>query len=73
MKDQIAKLLNKKMNRKDFLKYTAATGLMAVGGGVLLKSAGHLDKLTNGSSSQQVASNAPAGYGASTYGGKLAQ
>ena len=44
-KEKIQKLLDTKMDRKDFLKYTAATGLMAMGGGVILKSADHLDIL----------------------------
>lgn len=67
MKQQIATLLNTEMDRKDFLKYVAAAGFMAVGGGMILQSVGGLDKLG-------LSKGAPAtkslSYGASAYGGK---
>ena len=70
MKDQIAKLLNTKVDRKGFLKYTAAAGLMTVGGGMLVKSFGNLDKLSQGSSpSAPTTTTGAYGYGASAYGG----
>ena len=67
MKDKIAKLLSTKMNRRDFLKYTAATGLMAMGGGVILKSVDHLDLLTQ---PKQQSTKIANGYGTSIYGGQ---
>lgn len=70
VKAKIAQLLDTKMDRKSFLKYTAATGLMAIGGGVILKSADHFEKLTGSSSSPQVASGYGNGYGTSAYGGQ---
>jgi predicted tellurium resistance membrane protein TerC len=69
VKAKIAQLLDTKMDRKSFLKYTAATGLMAIGGGVILKSADHFEKLTGGSS-PEVASGYGNGYGTSAYGGQ---
>ena len=65
-KEKIQKLLDTKMDRKDFLKYTAATGLMAMGGGVILKSADHLDILTKQAPKQNIAG----GYSADVYGGR---
>ena len=69
VKAKIAQLLDTKMDRKSFLKYTAATGLMAMGGGVLLKSVDHLDKIAGGPS-PEVASGYGNGYGTSAYGGQ---
>lgn len=69
MKDQVATLLKKEMDRKDFLKYLAAAGFMAVGGGMILQSVGGLDKL--GAKKQPAAKGL--GYGASAYGGKPAK
>ena len=63
MKDQVALLLKKEMDRKEFMKYMAAAGLMAVGGGLLLQSVGGLDKLGIAKSNKKV------GYGSSPYGG----
>ena len=69
LKAKIAQLLDTKMDRKSILKYTAATGLMAMGGGVLLKSVDHLDKIAGGPS-PEVASGYSNGYGTSAYGGQ---
>jgi hypothetical protein len=70
IKQQLSTLLSKEMDRKDFLKYVAAAGVMAVGGGVVLQSIGGLNKLGAGSASNQTAANSSArGYGASAYGG----
>ena len=44
IKDQVAVLLNKKMDRKDFLKYAAAAGLTAIGAGAIVNSIAGLDK-----------------------------
>lgn len=70
MKQQLTTLLSKEMDRKDFLKYMAAAGVMAMGGGVILQSLGGLDKLGLGAGQQarQEASQSY-GYGASVYGG----
>lgn len=70
MKKRIAKLLDTKMNRKDFLKYAASTGLMLAGGNMILNSINSFDKLTN---KPKVASKPQAGYGASAYGGSSSQ
>lgn len=66
MKDQVATLLKKEMDRKDFLKYIAAASVMAVGGGVILQSVGGLDKL----GVKKNAAPTSLGYGASAYGGR---
>lgn len=56
-------LLQKEMDRKDFLKHTAAMALFVVGGGVIAQS------LTKGMKLGQTKAPAAAGYGASAYGG----
>lgn len=74
MKQQFTTLLNKEMDRKDFLKYMAAAGVMAMGGGVILQSLGGLDKfgLGAGEQAQSGAQNQSIayGYGGSVYGGQ---
>ncbi|HMR72519.1 MAG TPA: hypothetical protein PKD68_00755 [Candidatus Saccharibacteria bacterium] len=63
-------LLQKEMDRKDFLKHTAAIALFVVGGGVIAQS------LTKGMKLSQTAEKAVAsgyGYGASAYGGSKAR
>lgn len=65
IKDQVAVLLNQKMDRKDFLKYVAAAGVMAVGGSMIMQSVAKLDQSSKGKKVSQAA-----GYGASAYGGK---
>lgn len=72
MKQQITTLLSKEMDRKDFLKYMAAAGVMAMGGGVILQSLGGFDKLGLDAGRQQASNNAQSyGYGASVYGGNV--
>lgn len=66
MKDQVATLLKKEMDRKDFLKYIAAASAMAVGGGIILQSVGGLDKL----GAKKGATPKNLGYGGSAYGGR---
>ncbi len=71
IKQQLAVLLSKEMDRKDFLKHVAAAGFMAVGGGMLVSSAANLNKLGQGKAVSQTASNSSSyGYGASVYGGR---
>lgn len=67
MKKQFTTLLNKEMDRKDFLKYLATAGFMAMGGGLILQSLGGLDKV---SGNKTVAQASGFGYGASAYGGQ---
>ena len=69
IKDQVAVLLNKKMDRKDFLKYAAAAGFMAVGAGAIVNSIAGLDK-TAGSKKKLGQANTSMGYGSSAYGGR---
>lgn len=75
MKQQFTTLLNKEMDRKDFLKYMAAAGVMAMGGGVILQSLGGLDKLGLGAGKQAQsvpqAQSMAYGYGGSVYGGQV--
>jgi hypothetical protein len=58
-------LLQKPMDRKEFLKHTAAMTLFVAGGGMLTQSL--VKGMKIGSDSVSVAG--PAGYGASVYGG----
>ncbi len=57
-------LLQKEMNRKEFLQHVATMALFVAGGGFLLQSFGNLGKLSDTSKSSNQ------GYGASTYGGR---
>ncbi len=68
IKQQLATLLSKEMNRKDFLKYAAAAGFMAVGAGAIVNSIAGLDKAGQKRKVGQV--NASLGYGSSAYGGR---
>lgn len=66
IKNNFATLLNKEMDRKEFLRYIAAAGIIAAGAGTLLQSLLNIDH------SQKSKSNLSAtGYGASTYGGQV--
>ena len=68
IKDQVAVLLKTEMDRKDFLKYTAAAGFMAVGAGAIVNSIAGFNKSNAKSKLSQA--NASMGYGASAYGGR---
>lgn len=71
IKKQLATLLDKEMDRKDFLKYIAAAGFMIAGGNVILQSLGGLNKLGGQPDKKQsVAKKVSVGYGVSTYGGR---
>ena len=69
IKDQVSVLLNKKMDRKDFLKYAAAAGMMAVGAGAVVSSIAKLNQ-TNSSKGQLGQASSNMGYGSSAYGGR---
>ena len=71
MKAQLATLLSKEMDRKDFLKHLAAAGFMVAGGGMLLQSVGGLNKHAEGKQASESKVGA-VGYGASVYGGRPA-
>lgn len=71
MKDQFNSLLNKKMDRKDFLKYFAAAGLMAFGGNAIVQSVIGANKLVSSDNKQKNGKTPAQGYGASAYGGKV--
>ncbi len=63
MKEKVAQLLNKPMNRKEFLRFSGASLLMVFGGGVIVQ--------TLGLASQQKATpNRATGYGSVSYGGQ---
>jgi len=72
IKTQLATLLSKEMDRKDFLKHLAAAGFMVAGGGMLLQSVGGLNKLSQQNEVAGSKGNGAAGYGASVYGGRPA-
>lgn len=68
-------LLQKPMNRKEFLQHTAAITLFVAGGGMLAQSLVKGMNLGGGASTSSVSSGAASGfgYGGSIYGGsKLA-
>lgn len=61
-------LLQKPMDRKEFLKHTAAMTLFVAGGAVVAQSVAKGANLEQGSRS---ASSVAAGYGANVYGGSV--
>ncbi len=61
----IADLLDKPMDRRDFLKHVGIGILFVFGFGTIIKSIGGLEKLTGSRSSQQ-----SYGYGMSAYSGR---
>lgn len=73
MKQQLNALLSQEMDRKNFLKYVAAAGIMAVGGGVILQSLGGLNKLGGSATGSKpfATTQAQRGYGSSAYGGEI--
>jgi len=66
IKDNLAIVLNKEMDRKEFLRYVAAAGLVVAGAGTLMQSLLSLDR----SSKSKSANSSASGYGVSTYGGQ---
>ena len=66
IKKQINQLLQKEMDRKDFLKHVGVAAIAVVGVPAVLKTLGQFG---GGSSNQQGSS---VGYGASAYGGAAA-
>ncbi|HEU0266368.1 MAG TPA: hypothetical protein VFQ70_01965 [Candidatus Saccharimonadaceae bacterium] len=63
MKDQLASLLGKEMDRKEFLRVIGVGAMLLVGGSAILSALSHLTGTKPG-----VQSNG--GYGASAYGGQ---
>ena len=62
LKQELNTLLNKKMDRKDFLKVVGVGVIAATGVGALLRT-------VNPTQPKKQASVAPQGYGSSAYGG----
>lgn len=67
MNKQIDSLLNKKMDRKDFLKHVGLGALLVTGAGALLKATGLVDGQAKQASSKP---KADVSYGAMAYGGR---
>lgn len=65
IKQELSVLLNKKMDRKDFLKVIGVGVVAATGVGSLLRA-------VNPSATNKSISAAPQGYGSSAYGGSKA-
>lgn len=70
IKKQLSTLLDKKMDRKDFLKYLAAAGFMVAGGNVLLQSLNGLNKIGSQQDKKTKIAKTSVGYGMSSYGGR---
>lgn len=73
IKNQLNAILDKEMDRKEFLKYSAAAGLMVAGAGAVVQGLANLSRqkpqqITNQSSA--VAASAH-GYGGGVYGGQV--
>jgi hypothetical protein len=67
IKDNLATILNKEMDRKEFLRYIAAAGLIVVGAGAIMQSLLNLDRSHKSKSTVSVT---PSGYGGGVYGGQ---
>ena len=61
MKDQLASLLSKEMDRKEFIRVIGVGAMLLVGGGAIMTALGHLSGAKPGVKG--------AGYGSSAYGG----
>lgn len=66
IKDNFSVLLNKPMDRKEFLRYIAAAGLFATGAGAIVQSLTNLDHTRSKKPAGNLASSS---YGTSAYGG----
>lgn len=64
MKDQLASLISKEMDRKEFIRVIGVGALLLVGGGAIMTALSHLTGAKPGM--QQVGD----GYGSSAYGGR---
>lgn len=69
MNKVVKELLEKPMDRKDFLKHVGVGALFVAGGGMIFNAI----KLQQQADSKQLASNKSLGYGSSVYGGNKAQ
>ena len=73
IKQRLHVLLNQEMDRKNFLRYMAAAGLMAMGGGFIVQSLGGVEKLLASDVNGKRLADTPIsgfGYGTSVYGGR---
>lgn len=68
IKDNLATLLNKEMDRKEFLRYIAAAGITLAGAGMIMQSLLNLDRSRN---AKQTTGLSASDYGGGAYGGKL--
>ncbi len=68
MNKKIESLLQKEMDRKEFFKYAVAAGLMALGGGAIIRSLGGLEA-SGKTEARAEKSTLAMGYGANVYGG----
>jgi len=66
IKENFTAILNKEMDRKEFLRYVAAAGLVVAGAGTLMQSLLNLDR----SNKSKPANLSASGYGTSAYGGQ---
>jgi len=64
MKTQLQKVLEKKIDRRDFLKYVGSAMLAVIGVGNLLRLLTHRDEGVHRTAHRTV------GYGAGSYGGR---
>lgn len=64
---QVNNLLEKPMDRREFLRHVGIAGLFVAGGGIIVRSV--LDLMYQQKRPGRVAVNRPAAYGASRYGG----
>ncbi len=65
MKHHVATLLDKEMDRKDFLKYMAVAGFMMFGGGAVLRTLGDFSAVPSQRASKKTTAY---GFGSGRYG-----
>lgn len=68
MKAQLNTILNKEMDRKDFLRHVGVAVMMFAGGGAIMQAIGSLQ--TGGRTPAPASRPASYGYGSTPYGGR---
>lgn len=72
MRDQVAGLLTKEMDRKEFMRFIGVGAILVLGGGVIMNALSSLNSGTSLKGVKSVGAASPSssyGYGSSPYGG----
>ena len=69
MKDQFAALLEKEMDRKEFMRFIGVGAMLLLGGGVIMNTLGNLNLGSGVTGKKSKSAGTGYGYGSSAYGG----